>query len=90
MKLFLGIVIVFVLLMFIFLSYVYILYLSQEKEVVGIIDGSNILEVEFEVNGMICVGCEGYVEYVVNELEGIIEVKVLFKDVNVIVKFNSV
>lgn len=88
-KSFLGIVTAFALLMLTFPSYAHILYPSQEKEAVGIIDGSNISEVEFEVNGMTCAGCEGHVEHAVNELEGIIEVKASFKDANATVKFNS-
>ena len=88
-KSFLSLVTVFALLMLSFHSYAHLFYPNQQKEQKTLWKDSHISNVEFEVIGMTCGGCEAHIEHAVHELEGIFEVKASFQDANTIVKFDS-
>lgn len=82
---------VFVIVMMVFFYYFGSLFVSSFVNVVLMVDvvDENIVFVEFEVEGMICGGCEKYVFDVVYDLEGVIEVMVFYENENIVVKFDD-
>mgnify|MGYP006308248547 CR=1 FL=1 len=53
------------------------------------LDSMNIIQVEMDVHGMVCNGCERLVEKKIREQDGIITVAASFRDSTVIVSFDS-
>ena len=87
-KKFLLLVTLFAGLMLTFPYYSQIFYPNTSKEVVYVKE-SNISEVEYNIKGMTCTGCEVHIESEVNKLEGIIEVKANHEKGNTIVKYDK-
>jgi len=87
-KKFLILVTLFAGLMLAFPYYSQIFYPNTSKEVVYVKE-SNISEVEYNIKGMTCTGCEVHIESEVNKLEGIIEVKANHEKGNTIVKYDK-
>ena len=87
-KKFLLLVTLFAGLMLAFPYYSQIFYPNTSKEVVNVKE-SNISEVEYNIKGMTCTGCEVHIESEVNKLEGIIEVKANHEKGNTIVKYDK-
>jgi len=87
-KKFLLIVTLFAGLMLAFPYYSQIFYSNTSKEVVYVKE-SKISEVEYNIKGMTCTGCEVHIESEVNKLEGIIEVKANHEKGNTIVKYDK-
>ena len=87
-KKFLLLVTLFAGLMLAFPYYSQIFYPKTSKEVVNVKE-SNISEVEYNIKGMTCTGCEVHIESEVNKLEGIIEVKANHEKGNTIVKYDK-
>lgn len=68
--------------------YSQIFYPSSNKEVVYVIE-SNVNDIEYNIKGMTCAGCEAHIESEVNKLEGIIEVKASHEKGNTVVKYDK-
>ena len=50
---------------------------------------SNISEIEYNIKGMTCIGCEAHLENEVNKLDGIIVVKANHEKGNTIIKYDK-
>tara|TARA_B100000795_G_scaffold269317_1_gene258352 strand:+ start:559 stop:1146 length:588 start_codon:yes stop_codon:yes gene_type:complete len=50
---------------------------------------SNISEIEYNIKGMTCIGCEAHIENEVNKLDGIIVVKANHEKGNTIIKYDK-
>ncbi len=87
-KTFLGIVTVFAGLMFAFPSYSNIFYPTLQASNTEIYEG-NLEQVEFNITGMTCVGCEQHIIHAVNELEGIQSIEANYENGNAIVQFDK-
>lgn len=87
-KKFLLLVTLFAGLMLAFPYYTQIFYPNTNKEVVYVSE-SNVIKVEYNINGMTCTGCEVHIESEVNKLDGIIEVKANHEKANTIVKYDK-
>lgn len=68
--------------------YAHIFYPDNKKEVV-IVNQSNIQTLNFDVKGMTCASCEEHVKHVVNELEGIVNIKASYEKANAEVEFDN-
>jgi copper chaperone CopZ len=53
------------------------------------LDSMNIIQVEMDVHGMVCNGCERLIEKKINEQDGILSVAASFRDSTVIVSYDS-
>lgn len=71
-KLFLGVVTVFAALMLAFPYYSHIFYPKTESNVI-VVNSNNVQEVNFEISGMTCQGCEEHIKNAVAQLPGFIE-----------------
>lgn len=87
-KKFLLLVTLFAGLMLAFPYYSQIFYPSSNKEVVYVKE-SNVNEIEYNIKGMTCAGCEAHIENEVNKLDGIIEVKASHEKGNTVVKYDK-
>lgn len=87
-KKFLLFVTLFAGLMLAFPYYSQIFYPNTSKLVVYVKE-SNISEVEYNIKGMTCSGCEAHIESEVNKLKGIILVKANHEKGNTIVKYDK-
>ena len=87
-KKFLLLVTLFVGLMLAFPNYAQIFYRSSNKEVVYVKE-SNVTEIEYNIKGMTCAGCEAHIESEVNKLEGIIVVKASHEKGNTVVSYDK-
>lgn len=88
-KLFLGIVTVVGIILLAFPSYSHIFYPDNSKKNTAGIEVSNIQQVNFEIKGMTCTGCEEHVKHAVNEVEGVTSVTASFKDGKASVQFDK-
>ena len=77
-KLFLVSITLFVALMTAFPYYSFVFYPNSAKEAVAV-DKAAIEQVSFNVKGMTCVSCEEHINYTVNLLEGVIDVKTSYE-----------
>lgn len=68
--------------------YSQLLYLNLRSEVANVKE-SNSSEVQYNIKGMTCAGCEVHIESEVNKLEGIIKVKANLEKANTIVKYDK-
>jgi mercuric ion transport protein len=87
-KKFLLFVTLFAGLMLAFPYYSQIFYPNTSKVVVYVKE-SNISEVEYNIKGMTCSGCEAHIESEVNKLKGIILVKASHEKGNTFVKYDK-
>lgn len=87
-KKFLGIVTVFAVLMMAFPWYSHIFFPSTESNVV-IVDSSNVVTANFEIEGMTCEGCAEEVKHEVSKLPGYIEASVDHETGKATVKFDK-
>jgi mercuric ion transport protein len=87
-KKFLGIVTFFAVLMLAFPMYAHVFFPKSENQTI-ITDQSNVLTLEFKINGMTCSGCEEHVNHEVNKLTGIVETSVSYEYGNAIIKFDQ-
>lgn len=87
-KKFLLFVTLFAGLMLAFPYYSQIFYPNTSKVVVYVKE-SNISEVEYNIKGMTCSGCEAHIESEVNKLKGIILVKANHEKGNTFVKYDK-
>jgi copper chaperone CopZ len=87
-KKFLLFVTLFAGLMLSFPYYSQIFYPNTSK-VVDYVKESNISEVEYNIKGMTCSGCEAHIESEVNKIEGIILVKANHEIGNTFVKYDK-
>ncbi len=86
-KTFLGMVTVFAGLMLAFPSYSSVFYPEITKSVIAT-EPFEVRQIDLEVAGMTCTGCEDHINHEVAKLKGISEVKASYKDGKAIVKFN--
>jgi mercuric ion transport protein len=86
-RMFLVLVTFFAGLMLAFPYYSQIFYPNPNKEVVYVSE-LNINEIEYNIKGMTCTGCEVHIESEINKLDGIIEVKADYQNANTVVKFD--
>jgi copper chaperone CopZ len=94
-KKFLGIVTVFAVLMLTFPGYSHIFYPeSKHISITPVNPVSNTTTtyntIDLSVRGMTCTGCEAYVTNVVEQLEGVAEVKASYENGNVVIKYDPV
>jgi copper chaperone CopZ len=54
------------------------------------LDQSNLIQVEFEISGMTCTGCETHIEQAVSKLQGIAMVNASYDSLNTIVRYDSI
>ncbi|MEO5643857.1 MAG: mercuric transport protein MerTP [Bacteroidia bacterium] len=87
-KLFLGIVTIFAALMLAFPYYSHIFFPKAESNLV-IVESNNIVEANFDIQGMTCQGCEEGVKHEVSQLPGFIEATVNHETGKAIVKFDK-
>jgi len=87
-KLFLGIVTVFAVLMLAFPYYSHIFYPKTESNVI-VVDANNVQEVNFEIEGMTCQGCEEHIKNAVSKLPGFIEAAADHQTGKATVKFDK-
>lgn len=87
-KTFLLIVTIFALLMLAFPYYSHIFYPKTESKVV-IVESGNITEVNFDIEGMTCQGCEEHIKNAVSELPGFIEATANHQTRKATVKFDK-
>lgn len=83
---FLGIVTAFSILMLSFPLYADKLYPNKAYESVE--EYSELMQVEFQVDGMTCSGCEGHVEHAIGQLDGIVDARASYFKENALVRFN--
>lgn len=87
-KMFLGIVTVAGIVLLSFPSYSHIFYPDNSNKSTSGIEMSSIQQVNFEIKGMTCTGCEEHVKHAVNEVEGVTSVTASFKDGKATVQFD--
>ena len=87
-KTFLGIVTVFAIIMLAFPYYSGIFYPNTKKQVI-VVDKSDVQTTEFKISGMTCASCEEQVNYEVNKLNGIVNLKTSYENENAIIEFDS-
>ncbi|MEB8345373.1 mercuric transport protein MerTP [Flavobacteriaceae bacterium KMM 6898] len=87
-KKFLLLVTLFAGLMLAFPYYTQLFYPTTNKEVVYVTE-SNIDNVEYQIKGMTCSGCEVHIESEVNKLDGIIKVKANHEKGNTVVTYDK-
>lgn len=87
-KLFLGIVTVFSLLMLLFPYYSQVFYPKSESKVI-VIEASNLVTVNLEIDGMTCQSCSEHIKYAVAKLPGYIESTADHKTGKANVKFDK-
>ena len=87
-KRFLGIVTAFAIMMLALPYYSGIFYPNTKREV-PVIYKSNIKTTEFKIKGMTCASCEAPINFEVNKLSGIVNLKTAYKNGSTIVKFDS-
>ena len=85
-KTFLAIVTFFAMVMLAFPFYSEIFYPNTEKQII-VVDKSNVKTTEFKISGMTCASCEEHVNHEVNKLNGIVNLKASYENLNVIVEF---
>lgn len=88
-KKFLGIVTVFAALMLAFPNYAHILYPSNDKKEMVIVNASDIQAITFDVEGMTCNGCASHVENDLNKLSGIVKVDASYEEATANVEFDQ-
>lgn len=79
-KMFLGIVTVIGITLLSFPSYSHIFYPDNSQKTTADIEISNIQQINFDIKGMTCTGCEEHVKHAVNEVEGVTSVSASFED----------
>lgn len=87
-KTFLGIVTVFAALMLAFPYYSNIFYPKTESKVI-IIESGNIVQANFDIDGMTCTGCEEHIKNAVAELPGFISAEANHETGKASVKFDK-
>lgn len=87
-KLFLGIVTIFAIVMTAFPNYSSVFYQKNEKEII-VVDKANIQTVNLEIKGMTCVSCEEHINYSVNQIDGIINIKSSYENGNAEIEFDN-
>lgn len=87
-KTFLGIVTAFAALMLAFPYYSHVFYPKTESKVITV-ESKNITEVNFDIEGMTCTGCEEHIKNAVAQLSGFIEVTADHQTGKATVKFNK-
>jgi mercuric ion transport protein len=87
-KLFLGIVTAFAVIMMAFPYYSQIFYPKVDRQVI-IVSSDNVQELNFNVEGMTCAGCEENVKHAVNGLPGILEVTANYEEGTANVKYDK-
>lgn len=87
-KMFLGIVTVFAALMLAFPYYSYIFFPKTESKVI-VVESNNIVEANFDIEGMTCQGCEEEVKHEIAQLPGFIEATVNHETGKAKVKFDK-
>lgn len=88
-KMFLGIVSVVAAVLLTFPSYSHIFYPENETKSAEGITVSNIRQVNLEISGMTCTGCEEHVKHASFELEGVLQVAASHADANASVVFDN-
>jgi len=87
-KFFLGLVTIFAAVMLAFPYYSDIFYPDINKESV-FVNESSILEINLAIEGMTCTGCEEHINYEVNKLTGVMEIKSSFQDGQALIKYDA-
>lgn len=87
-KTFLGIVTVFAAVMLAFPYYSHIFYPKTESKVI-IIESGNIVQANFDIDGMTCTGCEDHIKSAVAELPGFISAEANHETGKATVKFDK-
>lgn len=87
-KKFLGIVTMLAALLLTFPSYSHIFYSNGGKENTEV-EASGIQQLNMEVKGMTCSGCEEHVKHALNRLDGILEADVSYEESRATVKFDT-
>ena len=72
-KKFLGLVSIIVLVMLAFPNYAHRFYPKNPETNIVVIEESKIHQVEFKISGMTCQGCAAHVDYVLQEVAGVLE-----------------
>tara|TARA_R110001583_G_scaffold176620_2_gene331365 strand:- start:387 stop:986 length:600 start_codon:yes stop_codon:yes gene_type:complete len=86
-KTFLVIVTVFAIIMLAFPYYSGFFYPNTKKQVI-VVDKSDVQTTEFKISGMTCASCEEQVNYEVNKLNGIVNLKTSYENGNAIIEFD--
>ncbi|MCZ6593818.1 MAG: mercuric transport protein MerTP [Bacteroidetes bacterium] len=87
-KLFLGIVTAFAMIMLAFPYYSQIFYPQVDQQVI-IVSSDNVEEINFNIEGMTCTGCEQHVKHAVNKLPGILEVTANYEERSANVRYDK-
>ncbi len=87
-KLFLGIITIFAIVMTVFPYYSSVFYPKNEKEII-ITDKANIQTINIGINGMTCTSCEEHINHIVNQLDGIINIKSSYENGNAEIEFDN-
>ncbi|HVA99426.1 MAG TPA: mercuric transport protein MerTP [Bacteroidia bacterium] len=87
-KKFLGIVTVFAFLMMAFPYYGHVFYPKANKKVI-VVSSNHIQKATFDISGMGCTDCEREINYQVNNLSGVLNIKTSYENRNAIVEFDS-
>ena len=87
-KKFLGIVTVFAAFMLVFPYYSHIFYPETKANTV-IVESSNIQQVDLQITGMTCTGCEEHIKHAVAQLPGFIDATADYENSTAAVKFDK-
>ncbi len=88
-KMFLGIVTIIGIALLSFPSYSHIFYPDNSKKSIAGFEVSNIQQINFDIKGMTCTGCEEHVKHAVNEVAGVTSVSASFKDGKATVQYDK-
>ena len=87
-KLFLGMITVFAILMLTFPYYSTIFYPKSNSNI-SMVNPFYMQTIEFEIEGMTCTACENHIEHAVNEVKGVLEIKVSYKKHQAVIQFDT-
>ncbi len=87
-KLFLGIVTAFAMIMLAFPYYSQVFYPQVDQQVI-IVSSDNVQELNFDIKGMTCTGCEVHLKHAVNKLPGILEVTANYEEGTAYVRYDN-
>lgn len=85
---FLAMVTVFAAIMLAFPLYAHIFYPTTESNAI-IVKSENVVQAEFQIDGMTCMGCEEHIKHAVSEIPGFIEVTASYEKGKASVKFDK-
>lgn len=87
-KLFLGLVTIFSIIMLVFPHYSSVFYPENKKNVI-VSNEAYIQKINVDIEGMTCSSCEEHINYTVNELNGVLDIKTSYNNSNTTIEFDK-